>query len=356
MLKNKVDFKLINLAILIFIIYLMYQTGSLWIGILAKLWEVLEPLLIAFAIAYALYPLKRYFMKQKVPKGLAIFFIFLIFFGVFLFVIFLIAPVLVRELSNLFSSIIVFIKEISVDFDLNLGPLQSSLNDAFNTVLQNAGKYLSDGAISIINVSLSVVTQILIILSLMVYFLIDMDKIRHKVGRFSRRRSKKSYRYLAQIDIEMRNYLSGFLRIAIISFFEYGIVYMLIGHPNALLLAVLASVANLIPYFGGIINNIVAAITAFVISPALFIRTLIAFVFLSALDGYVINPMVYGKTNKVHPILVISSVFAGGVLFGILGIIISLPLAIFLITTIKFYKADIYEIIEDIKEEKKANE
>ena len=73
MLKNKVDFKLINLAILIFIIYLMYQTGSLWIGILAKLWEVLEPLLIAFAIAYALYPLKRYFMKQKVPKGLAIF-------------------------------------------------------------------------------------------------------------------------------------------------------------------------------------------------------------------------------------------------------------------------------------------
>ena len=109
-------------------------------------------------------------------------------------------------------------------------------------------------------------------------------------------------------------------------------------------------VANLIPYFGGMINNTVAAITAFVISPNLFLKTLAAFVILSAVDGYVINPIVYGKTNKVHPIVVISSVFAGGIIFGVLGIIISLPLAIIIITTIKFYKEDIYEKIEDMKE------
>ena len=70
----------------------------------------------------------------------------------------------------------------------------------------------------------------------------------------------------------------------------------------------------------------------------------------------VINDCSACFTKILRTFLVISSVFAGGVLFGILGIIISLPLAIFLITTIKFYKADIYEIIEDIKEEKKANE
>ena len=56
--------------------------------------------------------------------------------------------------------------------------------------------------------------------------------------------------------------------------------------------------------------------------------------------------MVYGKTNKVHPLVVITSVFAGGILFGIFGIIISLPLSILLIATIKFFKDDIIEIKE----------
>ena len=141
----------------------------------------------------------------------------------------------------------------------------------------------------------------------------------------------------------------------IISVFEYTIAYTIIGHPNAILLGSLAMIANLIPYFGGIINNVVAAVTAFVISPTLFFRTIIVFVVLSMVDGYVINPIVYGKTNKVHPLVVIMSVFAGGILFGILGIIISLPLAIIIITTIQYFKDDVKDKIEDIKDSRLEN-
>lgn len=350
MIKNKLDYKLINITLLVLIIFLMYQTGNLWIGIFSKAWQVIEPLFIAFIVAYALYPLVRYFNQKKLPKAVSIFLTLLIVFGILIFMIILVAPVLVKELSNLFSNIMFFIKEISLDFDLDLGPLQTSLDDIFNNIIAGTGKYLSDGAISIINVSLSLFTKFLIIISLSIYLLIDMDKIRKSILKYVRRKSKRTARYIVLLDKEMRNYLSGFLRISIISFFEYGIVYFIIGHPNALLLAILAMVANLIPYFGGMINNTVAAITAFVISPNLFLKTLAAFVILSAVDGYVINPIVYGKTNKVHPIVVISSVFAGGIIFGVLGIIISLPLAIIIITTIKFYKEDIYEKIEDMKE------
>ena len=136
---------------------------------------------------------------------------------------------------------------------------------------------------------------------------------------------------------------------------EYTLVYTIIGHPNAILLGCLAMIANLIPYFGGMINNAVAAITAFVISPALFIKTVILFVILSIIDGNVINPLVYGKTNKVHPLVVIMSVFAGGALFGILGIIISLPFAIIIIATFKYFKDDVKDKIEDIKDARLEN-
>ena len=106
----------------------------------------------------------------------------------------------------------------------------------------------------------------------------------------------------------------------------------------------------LIPYFGGMITNVVAAVTAFVISPALFIRTVITFAILSLVDGYVINPLVYGKTNNVHPLIVILSVYVGGKLLGIFGIMISFPLAVIIIATIKFFKADISDKIEDMKQ------
>ena len=146
---------------------------------------------------------------------------------------------------------------------------------------------------------------------------------------------------MALLDDEMRKYIVGFMKIVIISFFEYTLTYTLIGHPNALMLGTLAALGNLIPYFGGIITNVIAAITAFVISPALFIKTCIIFILFSAVDGYIINPFVYGNSNKVHPLVVIISVFAGGILLGVLGIVISLPVAILVIATFKYFKKDI---------------
>ena len=197
------------------------------------------------------------------------------------------------------------------------------------------------------------ISLIFIVFSISVYFLLDMEKIRNAVKKFLMKKSKKTYRYVYLLDHEMKNYLSGFGKIMIISLVEYTLAYAIIGHPNAALLGFLALLSNLIPYFGGIITNILAAITAIVVSPALFIRTVIVFVILSVADGYLINPVVYKKTNEVPPLVAIMAVFAGGKLFGILGIVISLPLAIIILTTIGYFKEDISDKIEDIKENNK---
>lgn len=350
MTKNKINFKLVNFALLVIIIFLIYKTGNLWMGILGKIWQIAFPFLLAFILAYALYPFTLFMRKHGIPKKISNILAILSVLAVFAFIAIIVFPILTSELTNLFSGIITFIKEISLDYDLNLGPLQNALSGSFNDIIASLGKHVSDGAITAINVSLSVASTALIAFSAAVYFLFDMDSIRRRFRRLLKTKSKKTAAYFKTVDHEMKSYLSGFLRIAFISIFEYGIAYALIGHPSAFLLAILASVSNLIPYFGGIINNIIAAITAFAFSPALFIRTLIVFGVLSALDGYVINPLVYGKTNKVHPIVVISAVFAGGILGGIFGIVISLPVAIIIITTYKFYKDDIYEKIDNIKD------
>lgn len=349
MLKNKLDFKLINFAIITLIIFLMYQTSEIWLGFAGIILKIITPLFFAFILAYVLHPYLKFLTDHKIPKSIAVIIVILTVLVVLGLILGIAAPLLFSQLGSLFNGIISFIKEISLKFDLNFGNLQETLSVSFNQIIEKLGTVVSDGAASFIGTSVGYITIALISFSASIYILIDMDKIRDEVRDFLYKRSKKAYRYVALLDEQMKNYLNGFFKIVLITVFEYSIVFLIIGHPNALLLGFLAALASLIPYFGGIITNCIAAITAFVISPALFIRTVIAFVILSALDGYVINPLMYGKTNKVHPLVVILSVFVGGSLFGILGVVLSLPVAIIIITTYKYFKEDINDKIEDMK-------
>jgi len=351
MLKNKLDFKLINITLLVLIIFLLYQTSDLWIGLVMLLSKIIFPFLIAFAVAYALYPLAKFLENHKVPKRLSIFIVIFLVIAIFGITLFMVGPLLFEQLGSLFNSIITFIKEISLEYDIDFGPLQNTLSESFNDIIKTLGKYISDGAISFIGVSINYLSIAFIAIASAIYFLIDMDKIRDRIKK-SLSKKQKTYNYVKALDHSMKSYLTGFMKIVLITVFEYSIAFLIVGHPNAILLGFLAAIASLIPYFGGMFTNVIAAITAFVISPALFVRTIIAFAILSFLDSYVINPFVYGKTNEIHPLIVILAVFAGGKLFGILGIIISLPLAILIITTYNYFKRDINDKIEVNKRKK----
>ena len=140
-----------------------------------------------------------------------------------------------------------------------------------------------------------------------------------------------------------------YYKFMIVQFFEYTIVFFLIGHPYYLLLGTLCSVTTVIPYFGGIFSNIIACVTAFFVSTKLFILTLIVAFIFPNIDGYVISPRIYGKTNNVPTLLTIFAAYAGGKLFGFIGIVIALPLTIVLLSTYRFYEDDISQKIEDVK-------
>ena len=350
MIKDKMNYKLVNCALVMTIIFLLYKTGDLWLGIVNTIFSISIPFIVSFVIAYALYPIVKFLVDKKIPKIIAITLVLIFIVGILGIFVMIVVPLLFNQLGSLFNGIIVFLNELASDYGLNFYNLKDTLNTDFNYIITSIGTYLSSGAVNALNISISLLSKIFICFAASMYMLADMDRIRNGIRKYLNKKSKKIYKYVKLLDCEMHSYLSGFIKIMIISLFEYTIAYAIIGHPNAVLLGCLAMLGCLIPYFGGMINNTVAAITAFVISPALFIKTIILFVILSTIDGYLINPLVYGKTNKIHPLIIIISVFAGGVLFGITGIIVSLPCAIIVLTTIKYFKKDMLDKIEEVKE------
>ncbi len=337
MIKSTLNYKLINTLLIIFMIYLVYQTRNFWLGFLDISFNIISPFLIAFSISYALSPILTYLMKKGLSKWLSVFIILFIILGIIFCVGIFTIPTIFLQAGDIFGDIIGFLKRVSLDYNISFDNLEENINKIFNNYLEK----ITNGAFDMISISLGFITKAFIVFISAIYFLLDMDKIRESIKNCLKRKKIKLYKYVVILDIEMTKYLGGFLKIMVISFFEYFLIYIIIGHPNYFLLGSLASICNLVPYFGGIFTNIIAAITALAVSDKLFIKTCIVFIIFSMIDGYVINPLIFGKSNKLHPLAVIISVFAGGVLFGITGIIISLPFTIILISTYKYFKKDI---------------
>ena len=328
MIKSKLDFKLINIALIAVICYFVYQSSSLWLNILDKIISIILPLFIGFAIAYAFYPILKYLEKYKIPKIFGIFLVLFIIILVILTIIMLLIPILSTQVSSLVNNIIIFIKNITLNFD----------SEFLNKIMSQLGIYVSNGFFKTINLSINFMSNLVIIISSFIYFLLDMDKIRNYLKQYLKEKSIIVYNYFKLIDLEMQKYISGFLRIVSISFFEYTLIYYIIGHPHALLLGMLSSISNFIPYFGGIIVQVISVATGLVISQTLGLKVLIITLLFGLFDSYILNPLVYGKTNELHPLVVISSVFAGGTLFGSIGVVISLPVSIIIISSLKFLK------------------
>lgn len=114
---------------------------------------------------------------------------------------------------------------------------------------------------------------------------------------------------------------------------------------------VLASLTTIIPYFGGLFTNILALLTASVVSSKVFIATLIICLIFPQLDGYIISPRVYGKTNNINPLVTIMVVSIGGTIGGFFGIVIALPVYILISTSYRFFKNDIKKGMKKVKEQ-----
>jgi predicted PurR-regulated permease PerM len=349
MFKDKINFKLINLAIVAITVYLVYQTGNLWTGVISKIFSIITPFLFGFGIAYGLHPFVKFMESKKIKKNYAIAIVICIILFVFGLTFYFIIPLLLSQVGSLLTNISDTMSDLSTNHNIDFGNMQNTLNTTFDEITKNAGEYVSTGAANVINISIGVIANVFIAIASGIYFLIDMDKIRAGIKKYFRTKSNKTYEYIQLLDTQMQAYVMGFIKIVVITFFEYSFVFTLIGHPNAILLGVLAALANLIPYFGGISINIVAAITAFAISPALFFRTCIVFIILSSVDGYLINPYVYGKSNQIHPLVTILAVYAGSALFGTIGLVMSLPVTIIILATLKFYEKEINNRISKIK-------
>jgi predicted PurR-regulated permease PerM len=131
-----------------------------------------------------------------------------------------------------------------------------------------------------------------------------------------------------EIDRTVGRYLRGVAIEGIVVGVLAALGLAILGVNYPLLLGVVTGCANVVPYLGPIIGGTAAILVALVQFKSLSViaQVVILYLSLKLLDVVVIQPLAVGKGNDLHPVLLIASVIVGGHAWGIVGMIIAVPL------------------------------
>lgn len=201
--------------------------------------------------------------------------------------------------------------------------------DGINNVLSSA----TSGAFDYIKRFGNNIVNILFGIIIGFYLLKDIDyfkKLYHEMTRlvFSKRRNEKLSKLLHDINTVVSNFIRGQLLDGLIVGILSSIGLALIGLDFAVLIGLTAGFANIIPYFGPLIGMIPAVVVGLLSGApikALFAVGILLLV--QQLDSTIIAPKVVGESVGLHPVFVILSLIIGGTYFGLLGMLLAVPVA-----------------------------
>lgn len=130
-----------------------------------------------------------------------------------------------------------------------------------------------------------------------------------------------------EIDCVLNNFVRGYLLVGVIVGALTATALTLLGLEFAVMLGVFAGLMEFIPYFGPFIGAVPAVALAAMQSKWLALKVVIAFVIIQQLESAVISPKILGTRVGLHPVLVILALLIGGQLYGLVGIVLAVPVA-----------------------------
>lgn len=169
------------------------------------------------------------------------------------------------------------------------------------------------------------------------YFLVDKDYFKNKLTKLI---PKKYRREGMQIFYEIDNSLSKFVRGKIIMAAYVGvatsIVLLIMGIDFALVIGFITGLADIVPYVGPFLGFLPAVFFAFIDRPIKALWVAALFVLIQWVENNILAPKVIGDTTGIHPLIILISIIIGGGVFGVLGMILAVPVVAITIILFSF--------------------
>ncbi len=313
---------------LIVLLLVLVVTGWLLVSISSTL----TILIIAALIAYILDPLASFFVARGLSRMQATIIIFIaiaaIVAGFFAFLL----PPFINELKTIETGIASgssnqFFNDIETWITDKI-PIITKENLDFQNRLLEMARNMSSSVFSIVGSMVSIVTT-LVIIPFAVFFLLKDGPHMKKalVSMVPNRYFEMVLNLIYKTDLQLGGYLRGQFFDALIIGILSTIAMWILGVPYFILIGLFAGLANMIPYVGPL-TGAIAAILVVVLNGGggnLLLFVALAFIIIQLLDNVLVQPLVVAKSVDLHPLIIIFAVIIGGQFFGILGMLLAVP-------------------------------
>ena len=336
--------QLVVLPVLLLLAFLLART----------LGHVLFLFLTAAVIAFTLNPLVRDLQRLKLPRGLSVAVVSVIFATAFIGLLVALGTVVVSEARSAAERVDTYLTEekpltgqtgVEVDVDrlqawlddhgLEGVRVEEQLDDLTESIgagdvsgyVQDAISFAQGAALSVILFLFSVVLVVVIA----IYMLLDMPRLERAIDR---RFPPHAGLPLTQlIERALWGYVKGQAILSIVIGTSAGVGMWILGTTGlvegaeqyALLFGLWTAFIEVIPYIGPWLSAVPPAIYALVVDPVGVLWVAALFVFIYQVEGHVVVPNVMASALRLHPLLVIFGLLAGGELYGIAGVLVALP-------------------------------
>src|SRR5829696_4162273 len=304
--------------------------GIVLLALFAKrMMVVVIPVIIAMLLATLLAPLARWLRSRKVRPALAAGLSVLLALVVFLGLWGVVIPRFVSQVPQVVENVQQGAGQVA-DAAKPLGLSDKEAQDAIRKARdqlqgRQAAGTLLNGAMMLVQWAAAVV----LILVLTFFFLKDGEQLRDwTVDLFAERRRGPLREIFDRAWGALATYVQGVFLVATMDAVLIGIVLVAVGVPIALPLIVLTFLAAFFPIIGSILAGAAAVLVALVSGGAVdALIVLVAIIAIQQLEGNVFYPLVVGKQLKLHPVAILLALTAGGVLAGVAGAFLAIPVA-----------------------------
>jgi predicted PurR-regulated permease PerM len=297
----------------------------------------LAPLLIAIVLSLMLIPMMDWLQKKGLSKGFAVMgstFILIFFFLFLIGLVTLQVRMLVKDWPSIEKQAFILLDNFQNYVDQTIGIEPSEQLQRVKEMLLKMG---SQGTAALGSISSTIANLILVI----VYVVLLLSQ-RNRFKEFILLNvpvAKQGQTRIALKEIRRTSggYFFGMFKAMLILMVLYGAGFMIGGIKYALLLALIAAVFSFIPYLGNIIGGTLACMLAIVSGglPSVAV-VLIVMTIAQMVDNYITQPYVVGKEVDLNPFMTITSVIAFGLLWGVAGAIIAIPITGILKVTFEY--------------------
>lgn len=323
----------INLLIDLGLLFLAFIL--LWV-IRKNIMEVIGPFVVSLVIAYLLDPLVSFFERRKVSRTLSIIIMFVLILAIVSGIFASFIPKLVSEIGEFVEAFPSIVRSISNFIeDLQKGTLPFNMDEIPSFI--NLEKELSNLSQKIIaavgSITSSIISgtgkllDLIMIPIITFYYLKDKDDAIHILTSIIPNKYKSKVKSMgADISKVLGGFIRGQLIVATFVGLLTGIGCVLIGLPYSLTIGVVAGFTNVIPYFGPWLGGILPVSLALIVDPVKVIWVIVLILIVQQVESNFLSPQIMSQSVGLHPLVVMFSVLLFGNIFGLIGMIIGVPI------------------------------